>query len=158
MTEVSFYTAESDGGRTLVGLLREALESRTRVLMRVVDERQEEAVSNWLWRQDGFLAHGTRKDGHGGSQLVYVSASMEAPNGARWLLLQDEAPLDWSEAGNFERVSVIVGGDRRPARKMWKAAVAAGLEPKMMERDEGGHWVESRTSKKAQHEEQADGH
>lgn len=158
MTEVSFYTAESDGGRTLVGLLREALESRTRVLMRVVDERQEEAVSNWLWQREGFLAHGTRKDGHAASQPVYVSAGMEAPNGARWLLLQDEASLDWSEAGNFERVSVIVGGDRRPARKLWKAAVAAGLEPKMMARDEGGHWVESRPSKGRKAEEKANGH
>lgn len=153
MTRVEFYKADADGGRTVAGLVREALENKMAALLRVVDEKQEDAVSEWLWKQDGFLAHGTRKHGYAERQPVYVSADLEAPNRARWLLLLDEASLDWSKVDVFERVGVVIGKDPRPARKLWKAAVAAGLEPKMMVRGEGDQWVVAHQKTKRNKEE-----
>lgn len=83
MAEVNFYhLSVTPLDRALPKLLEKAVQGRLRVIIRTADETQSEALSSLLWTYDpdSFLAHGTRADGQGERQPVYLTHGDEAPN------------------------------------------------------------------------------
>ena len=67
MTEVLFYHLQNQPlEQVLPGLLEKCLERNWRAVVQLGSEERRDALDAHLWtyRDDGFLPHGTAKDGH----------------------------------------------------------------------------------------------
>ena len=92
MTEVLFYHLQSQPlERVLPELLEKSLERKWRAVVQVGSEERRDALDAHLWtfRDEGFLPHGTIKDGHAGAQPVYLTTDEDNPNGAEVRFLAD---------------------------------------------------------------------
>lgn len=127
MPEIRFYHLErSPLEQVIYGLLSKILERDMRAVIRVSNKEQVEILAGNLWRlhPDGFLPHGTKKDGYGEDQPVWITDKEgDIPNDAKVLVLSLGAEL-----GEFpEDIDIIClvfdGNDVeavQKARKDWK--------------------------------------
>jgi DNA polymerase-3 subunit chi len=94
MTEVRFYHLQRKTlEQALPELLDKALRRGLRSVVRTASEERAEQLAQHLWtfRPDSFLPHGTRRDGNGPDQPVWLTAEDDNPNGATALFLVDGA-------------------------------------------------------------------
>ncbi len=131
MTEVLFYHLQNQPLEgVLPGLLEKCLERNWRAVVQVGSEERRDALDAHLWtaRDDGFLPHGTVKDGHAEAQPVWLTASDDNPNAAEVRFLADGAGI--ADYGGYRRVVLLFDGNDpdavERARESWKAAKAAG--------------------------------
>lgn len=107
------------------------------------DERVE-ALDAALWTYDerSFLPHGTKQDGHGEDQPVWLTATPENPNGAKVLILADGATVP--DLAGWSLVLEIFDGNSEAAvaaaRARWKAHKDAGHELTYWKQTEAGRW------------------
>jgi DNA polymerase-3 subunit chi len=145
MTEVLFYHLERQPlERVLPELLEKCLQRQWRVVVEMGSPERCEALDAHLWtyREDGFLPHGTAKDGRAAAQPVFLTTDGENPNRATVRFLADGAEM--ADFSGYERVVLLFdGGDPQAverARESWTAARAAGHAATYWQQNERGGW------------------
>jgi DNA polymerase-3 subunit chi len=145
MTEVLFYHLERQPlERVLPELLEKCLERGWRSVVQVGSEERRDALDAHLWtyREEGFLPHGTVKDGSPELQPIWLTAGEDNPNGATVRFLADGAALP--ALSSYQRVVMLFdGGDPEAldrARAAWKEIKGGGHETTYWQQNERGRW------------------
>jgi DNA polymerase-3 subunit chi len=145
MTEVVFYHLQRQPlERVLPELLEKCVERKWRVVVQFGSEERRDAIDAHLWtyRDDGFLPHGTVKDGNAPLQPVWLTTGDDNPNGATVRFLADGA--DAADYGRYDRVVLLFDGNDPDAvdraRTQWSAAKTAGHEATYWQQSERGRW------------------
>ncbi|WP_342237325.1 DNA polymerase III subunit chi [Inquilinus sp. OTU3971] len=147
MAEIRFYhlTARTFE-QTLPVLLDRTLQRGWRAVVSVGSEERVESLAGHLWTysKEGFLPHGTKRDGFAEEQPVWISDRVENPNAAQVLFLGDGAESDGD--GAFAMVCDLFDGNDpeavQAARGRWKRLRDAGHTLVYYQQDEGGAWSE----------------
>jgi DNA polymerase-3 subunit chi len=145
VTEVLFYHLQSQPlEQVLPGLLEKCLDRKWRVVVQLGSEERRDALDAHLWtyREEGFLPHGTVKDGHAAGQPVWLTAADDNPNAANVRFLADgAAPTTY---GGYERVVLLFDGNDPDAvdraRVAWTAAKAEGHDATYWQQSDRGRW------------------
>jgi DNA polymerase-3 subunit chi len=152
MAEIRFYhLTRSRLEEALVRLLQRVLERGDRAVVLAGSGERVEALNAHLWTYEpaSFLPHGSAKDGHAAEQPIYLTSSLDNPNGARLLMLCDgaDAPTaDALAAQGFDLVCELFNGHDEAAlataREHWRLYRDAGQNIAYFQQNEGGGWVE----------------
>ena len=145
MAEVRFYHLER---RRLDDVLPRmaalALERGWRAVIRAGSEERVEQLAGLLWTYDdeSFLPHGTKADGSGELQPLWLTAGDDNPNGADTVFFVDGAR---PSAIDGLRLAIVIfdGNDEAAvaaARADWKNLRAAGHAMSYWQQDESGKW------------------
>jgi DNA polymerase III subunit chi len=145
MTEVLFYHLEHQPlERVLPSLVEKTLERGWRAVIQAGGEERLEALDTLLWtyKDDSFLPHGTKKDGHAELQPVYLTTGDDNPNGATVRFLVDGAAA--ADFAGYARLVYLFDGHEpqavEQARAEWKRAKAAGCAVTYWQQSESGRW------------------
>ena len=145
MTEVLFYHLQNQPlERLLPELLEKCLERKWRAVVQLGSEERRDAIDAHLWtyRDDGFLPHGTVKDGHAAEQPVWITATDDNPNAANVRFLADGAEA--ANYADYQRIVVLFDGNDPDAvdraRTSWTAAKTAGHDATYWQQSERGRW------------------
>jgi DNA polymerase III subunit chi len=145
MTDILFYHLERQPlERVLPQLLERTLERGWRAVIETDSEERVEALSTMLWThtEEGFLPHGTARDGHAEDQPVWITAASDNPNRAsvRFFIGGSEP----SGYDGLERAVLLFDGADpeavERARRIWKDARNQGHEVSYWQQDESGRW------------------
>jgi DNA polymerase III subunit chi len=145
MTEVLFYHLDRQPlERVLPDLLEKCIERGWRAVVQVGSEERRDALDSHLWtyREEGFLPHGTIKDGSAEAQPIWLTVGPENPNGASVRFLADG--VEMAEIHAYARVVVLFDGNDEEgvqrARASWSAIKSAGHEATYWQLSERGRW------------------
>lgn len=145
MTEVLFYHLErAPLERVLPSLLEKTLERGWRAVVQAGSEERLEALDMALWtyKEDSFLAHGTRKDGYAERQPVFLTTDEENPNGATVRFLVDGAQA--AEISSYARMVYLFDGHDdaavEAARRQWTQLKAQGCAVTYWREGKEGGW------------------
>ena len=97
MTEYGFYHLTRSGlDQALPRLLEKAHQSGARVVVRCTAPERLDQLDRLLWtyRNDAFLPHGTKADGRGEHQPIWLTTATDRPNEATILVIVDGATAD----------------------------------------------------------------
>jgi DNA polymerase-3 subunit chi len=146
MTEMLFYHLQGQKPENVLPpLLEKSLERGWRVVVHGASEERIEALDAHLWtyRDDGFLPHGTWRDGEAAMQPVLLTINDGNPNAATVRFLIDGAPVP-DDVEAYERIVLIFDGDDEEAvaaaRGRWSEAKTKGLAATYWQPDEEGRW------------------
>ncbi|TDQ78940.1 DNA polymerase III chi subunit [Dongia mobilis] len=152
MAEIRFYhLTRSRLEEALVRLLQRVLERGDRAVVLAGSGERVEALNAHLWTFDAasFLPHGTARDGNSAEQPVFLTSSLENPNGARLLMLCDGADAPNAEtlaAQGFDLVCELFNGQDEAAlaaaREHWRRYRDSGQNIAYFQQNETGGWVE----------------
>lgn len=128
-TDVRFYhLTRKTLEQALPELLEKTVERGWRAVVMAGSAERVEALAQMLWtyNPNGFLPHGTAKDGHAEMQPIWLTERDERPNNAQVLFLVDGASCAGPQA--YERVCEIFDGNDEgavaEARRRWKDYVS----------------------------------
>lgn len=145
MTEILFYHLDRQPlERVLPELLEKCLERGWRTVVQVGSEERRDALDAHLWtyRDEGFLPHGTVKDGNAAAQPVWITVGADNPNGANVRILAEGA--ETSDLSAYSRVVILFDGNDADAveraRASWSAARTDGHEATYWQQNERGRW------------------
>jgi DNA polymerase-3 subunit chi len=145
MTEILFYHLDSHPiERVLPDLLERCLERGWRAVVQVGSEERRDALDAHLWtyRDEGFLPHGTRKDGNAERQPVWLTTDDDNPNRATVRFVTDGAEI--ADAAVYQRVVLIFDGNDpdavERARAAWTRAKKEGHEATYWQQSQAGRW------------------
>jgi DNA polymerase-3 subunit chi len=145
MTEVLFYHLDRQPlERVLPELLEKCLDRGWRTVVQVASDERLEALDAHLWtyRDESFLPHGTRKEGSGEAQPVWLTMDADNPNAATVRFLADGAEL--LDLAGYQRVVMLFDGNDpeavAKARESWRAIKADGHEVTYWQQSERGRW------------------
>jgi DNA polymerase-3 subunit chi len=145
VTEVSFYHLQRRSlEETLPKLLERVIASNQRAVVLAESAERVEALNSQLWtyNPDGFLPHGSARDGFSADQPIFLTSNEENPNGATILLLVGEALPGF--VGDFARcLDLFDGNDPQAvqnARDRWRAYKAQGHAVTYWQQDDNGRW------------------
>ncbi len=131
MAEVGFYhLTRTPLDQALPRLLGRTLAAGERAVVRCPAAERVAALDKALWEcaEPDWLPHGTEADGDADLQPVWLTATDEAPNGARFLFLVEGAEA--ADLAPYTRVFDLFDGRDEAAvaaaRARWQAARAAG--------------------------------
>lgn len=143
--EVLFYHLERQPlEKVLPSLLEKTIERGWRAVVQAGSAERLEALdlALWTYRDESFLAHGTRKDGMSEDQPIYLTTGAETPNGAGVRFLVDGAEAETFEG--FVRVVYLFDGNDpgavATARAQWMAAKKAGCQVTYWQQGSSGRW------------------
>lgn len=146
MSRVDFYHLQN---QTLENVLPKLLEKRMKPEKSQNQSRQRRArriyqYVLWTFNDQSFIPHGSRKDGFGEMQPIWLSAGDDNPNGATMLFLVDGAKIDLDSLKQYERVFNIFDGNSETAvnaaRTFWKELKGAGEEIYYWQQEDNGRW------------------
>lgn len=145
MTAVQFYHLTATPlERALPKLLEKAVAGGFRVLLWAESEERADRLNQLLWTYNpgSFLPHGSLRDGHAEEQPIFISTGLDAPNGAKLLVVTDGRMPEKPEA--FERIIDIFDGNDAEAvasaRLRWTAYKNAGHEVSYLRQNDAGGW------------------
>ena len=145
MTEILFYHLDRQPlERVLPELLEKCLERGWRTVVQVGSEERRDALDAHLWtyREDGFLPHGTIKDGNAEGQPVWLTLGTDNPNRATVRILAEGAEA--SDLSAYSRVVILFDGNDADAvdraRASWSAARTDGHDATYWQQNERGRW------------------
>ena len=129
-------------------LLERSLERGWKAVVQATSDARIQALDDWLWTctQDGFLAHGTARDGDGELQQVYLTTGIENPNAASVRFCIERAEVASAIAGGapYERVVLMFNGndeeELQSARAQWKALKEQGRDLSYWRQTENAGW------------------
>jgi len=131
MADIRFYHMERSGlDQVLPQLLGKALQGGHKIVVRCAHEAEAERLSAHLWSFDAasFLPHGSKKDGHGEAQPIWLTAENDVPNDAGVLVLT--GGVEAEDTDQFEMVCDMLNGHDPQAvvaaRARWKLYKEAG--------------------------------
>ena len=128
----------------LPDLLEKSLLKGWRAVVQGADEARLNTLDTALWtyRDDSFLPHGTKGDGHAEEQPVYLTTGPENPNGAAIRFLIDQAMVD--NHADYQRIVYLFNGHDPEAlthaRTRWKVEKAAGYDVAYWAENSSGRW------------------
>lgn len=147
MSRVDFYHLQNQTlENVLPKLLEKAYETGKKIKIKVGNEERVEFLNSLLWtyNDQSFIPHGSKKDGFGDRQPIWLSASDDNPNQSAMLFLVDGAKIDLGIIENFERVFNIFDGNSETAvnqaRSFWKELKTSGAEIFYWQQDASGRW------------------
>ena len=130
-TEVNFYhLTRSSLEDALPRLLEKTLQAGERAVVLLGSPERVDALNTHLWTFDpnGFLPHGSARDGEAERQPVWLTDRDENPNGAGFLFVADRAKSE--RVADYKRCFELFDGRDEAAvadsRERWKAYKAAG--------------------------------
>jgi DNA polymerase-3 subunit chi len=130
-TEVNFYhLTRSSLEDALPRLLEKTLQAGERAVVLLGSPERVDALNTHLWTFDpnGFLPHGSVRDGEAERQPVWLTDRDENPNGAGFLFVADRAKSE--RVADYKRCFELFDGRDEAAvadsRERWKAYKAAG--------------------------------
>jgi len=133
MTEIRFYHLErSPLEQVLPKMLMTSLQRDWRAVVIVRSDERVEALNAllWVYDKDGFLPHGTKREGHADKQPVWLTTDEENPNGAHVVFLVDGSEI--ADPAKFELCCEMFDGRDdeavQRARAHWKTWKQAGHE------------------------------
>jgi DNA polymerase III subunit chi len=143
--EVLFYHLErAPLERVLPTLLEKTLERGWRAVVQAGSEERLDALDTALWtyKEESFLPHGTRKDGHSDRQPIYLTTVDENPNRAAVRFLVDGAqPADVT---SYARIVYLFDGHDaaavEAARQQWTALKTGGCAVTYWREGKSGAW------------------
>lgn len=145
MSEVLLYHLDRQPlEAVLPGLLERCIERGWRTVVQFGSEERLDAIDAhlWTWRDDGFLPHGTARDGHAALQPVWLTAGEDNPNEATVRFVTDGAALP--DPAGYQRVVMLFDGNDNDAvdraRAAWKEAKGAGHETTYWQQSDRGAW------------------
>lgn len=131
MTDVRFYHLQtSSEEQALPQIAYKAWQAGHRVVVRAADDAQVDRLNNALWtfRSDAFLPHGSKDDGRGADQPVWLTCGDDNPNGAKTLILS--AGVAANDIGAYDLCCAMLDGNNEAqvaeARERWKTYKDAG--------------------------------
>ena len=143
--EVLFYHLERQPlDKVLPTMLERVVERGWRAVVQCGSQERLDALdlSLWTYKDESFLAHGTRKDGFNEAQPIFLTTDDANPNraGVRFL-------VDGAVASGFDGYARVVylfdGHDAQAlatAREQWKAARGAGCAVTYWQQSPEGRW------------------
>jgi DNA polymerase-3 subunit chi len=143
--QVDFYQLGLAPVEQVVGSIAEkVLASDSRLLIVATDETLLARLDRMLWDRGAtsFVPHGLAGGADDARQPILLSASPDAPNLARNLVIADG---EWREAAlGYDRAFYLFDDDALPgARLAWKLLSGRdGVDRRFWARDESGRWVE----------------
>ena len=147
MTQVDFYHLQKQSlENVLPKLLEKAYATGKPIKVKVGNEERVEFINSALWSYDeqSFLPHGSKKDGFGEEQPIWISAGDDAPNQAVFLFLVDGAVVAPDVLSQYERVFNIFDGNSEAAlnqaRAFWKELKASSNTINYWQQDDAGKW------------------
>lgn len=147
MSRVDFYHLQNQTlENVLPKLLEKAYETGKKIKIKVGNEERVEFLNSLLWtyNDQSFIPHGSKKDGFGDRQPIWLSAGEDNPNQSTMLFLVDGAKIDLGLLKNFERVFNIFDGNSETAvnqaRSFWKELKTSGAEIFYWQQDDFGRW------------------
>ncbi|MFN0043966.1 MAG: DNA polymerase III subunit chi [Alphaproteobacteria bacterium] len=145
MTDIRFYhLGRKPLEEALPELLEKILERGSRAVVMAGSEERVEALNSRLWtyNQNGFLPHGSARDGRAGEQPAWLTVAEENPNGADVLLLTDGVAA--GHVAGFKICCELFDGNDEAAvataRVRWTAYKAAGHTLTYWQQSEAGRW------------------
>jgi len=144
-TEVLFYHLERQTlEQVLPGLVERTLERGWRAVIQAGSQERIAAIDQllWTWKEDSFVPHGTRSEGHAEQQPVFLTTEEENPNGAGVRFLVDGAVTP-AFRGYVRIVCIFDGNDAAAvdsARAQWKLAKTEGATVTYWQQTEAGRW------------------
>jgi DNA polymerase-3 subunit chi len=133
VTEIRFYhLTRKSLEQVLPELLEKTLERGWRAVVMAGSPERVEALTQHLWtyNPNGFLPHGSTKDGYAADQPIWLTPNDERPNEAAVLFLADGA--ESARLGEYTRVCEIFDGNDETsvtaARRRWAAYKEAGFD------------------------------
>jgi DNA polymerase-3 subunit chi len=147
MTEIRFYhLTRKTLEQVLPELLEKTLERNMRAVVMTGSAERAEALTQHLWtyNPNGFLPHGSAKDGNAEMQPVWLTAEDERPNSAEFLFLTDGAVS--VRLGDYKRACYIFDGNDADAlaaaRQRWGQDKKAGHELSYWQQNDKG-WIDA---------------
>jgi DNA polymerase III subunit chi len=144
-TEVNFYhLTKSSLEDALPRLLVKTLQAGERAVVMLGSPERVDALNGHLWTYDpnGFLPHGSAKDGEAARQPVWLTHLDENPNKAAFLFVADRAKSE--KVADYKRCFELFDGRDDGAvidsRERWKAYKAAGHTVVYWQQTESGGW------------------
>ncbi|MES2984529.1 MAG: DNA polymerase III subunit chi [Pseudomonadota bacterium] len=144
-TTVQFYhLLSTSAARAVPKLMEKALASGVTVVMILSNDSALKQMSDALWSNDpdGFLPHGTARDGHASAQPIYLTLADENPAGATVLCVLDGS-LPASAASYSKLLDVFDGADEEKvaaARQRWMHYKSLGFALQYVKQQPGGSW------------------
>lgn len=117
---------------------------RRRAVVMAGSEERLEALNAHLWTYNdrGFLPHGSKRDGRGPRQPIWLTTSEENPNQAAVLFLVDGARADGVDT--YDLVCTLFDGNDPNAvalaRKQWSGFKDDGHKLTYWQQTERGGW------------------
>lgn len=147
MARIDFYHLQrSRLEEALPRLLTRVLQTGKRAMVVAGSEERVEDLVQSLWNdRDGWLPHGSRRDGYAEEQPVWLTEDpQDNANGAGYLFLCDGS--DSVLAGGMERVFDLFNGlddaSVAQARERWRQRREEGHELRYWQQSDDGRWVE----------------
>lgn len=146
MSEVRFYHLQTQRlEQALPAILAKSLSTGRRAVVRFADDKEVEHFNEHLWtfNPNGFLPHGSIKDGYEDRQPVFLTAKDANPNKAEILVLcnQIDVPANF---GEFSLCCDFLDGNSddsvQAGRTRWKAYKDAGHTVTYWQQTETGGW------------------
>lgn len=144
-TEVNFYhLTRSSLEDALPRLLVKTLQAGERAVVMLGSAERVDSLNTHLWTYDpnGFLPHGSSRDGEADRQPVWLTHLDENPNGASFLFVADRARSD--KVGDYKRCFELFDGRDDAAvvdaRDRWKAYKTAGHTVVYWQQTPTGSW------------------
>jgi DNA polymerase-3 subunit chi len=130
--------------RVLPTLLEKTLERGWRAVVQAGSQERLDALdlALWTYRDESFLAHGTRKEGMAEHQPIFLTTSDETPNAAGVRFLVDGATIE--NFTGFVRIVYLIDGHDpaalETARRQWASARKAGCAVTYWQQSAAGRW------------------
>ena len=144
-TEVNFYhLTRSSLEDALPLLLIKTLRAGERAVVMLGSTERVDALNTFLWTfdPDGFLPHGSAKDGEADRQPVWLTHIDENPNEAAFLFVADRAKSE--KVGDYKRCFELFDGRDdtavADARERWKEYRSAGHAVVYWQQTPTGGW------------------
>ena len=144
-TEVNFYhLTKSSLEDALPRLLQKTLQAGERAVVLVGSPERVDALNTHLWTCDpnGFLPHGSARDGEADRQPVWLTHLDENPNGAAFLFVADRGKSD--RVDQYKRCFELFDGRDDTAvadsRERWRAYKVAGHTLTYWQQTATGGW------------------
>ncbi len=145
MTDIGFYHLQkSPLEAALPRLLEQVMAKGHRAVVMAGSEERVKVLNGLLWtyREDSFLAHGSREDGNPAQQPIWLTTEPENPNDATVLVLTDGA--ESGDVAAYQRCCDMFDGRDdaavAAARGRWSAYKDAGHEVTYWQQTERGGW------------------
>lgn len=147
MAQVDFYHLQNQTlENVLPRLLEKAYATGKKIVVKIGNEERVEFINAALWtyNDQSFLPHGSKKDGFGEDQPIWLTAGDDIPNNAAFLFLVDGALLPAADSEKFERIFNIFDGNSEAAvmqaRNFWKELKQASCNVNYWQQDDAGKW------------------
>ena len=127
MSRIDFYHLKKQSlEEVLPKLLEKAYGLNKNIKILIGNEERVEFINNllWIYNDEKFIPHGSKKDGFSDLQPIYLSSDYENPNNAVLLFIIDDADINLANLSSFERIFYIFDGNSEfslnKARNFWK--------------------------------------